>query len=167
MQILYKSDSILDATEDYIVHGCNARGRMGSGVARVLFERYPNVKENYLKAYARSRQTGLPFLGTIGLCENTPHIVINAITQESFGYDGALYVSYQALEECMVEINRLAASTADTTYPDLPPVEAVAMPLIGAGLAGGSWATISEIIERVSTHFQPVVYLNGDEVPTT
>lgn len=167
MQILYKPQSILDADESYIVHGCNAQGRMGSGVARVLFERYPNVRENYLAAYQRSRLLGLPFLGTIELCENTPHIVINAITQEYFGYDGKLYASYEAIEKCMVEINHLAAGTADTTYPDLPPFDAVAMPLIGAGLAGGSWATISEIIERVSTHFQPVVYLNGAEVPVT
>lgn len=155
MRIIYKTGSILDAEEQYIVHGCNAQGRMGSGVARVLYERYPNVRKTYLAAHASAKREGVPFLGTVGYCENDPHTVINAITQEFFGYDGALYVSYEAVEQCMVEINR---ASNDWT---------VAMPLIGAGLAGGSWARISEIIERVSTDFQPVVYTLDGNIPET
>ena len=157
MQIIYKTASILDAAESYIIHGCNAQGKMGSGVAKVLFDRYPNVRTLYLAAYERARVDGKRFLGTIHYCPNEPHNVINAITQDGYGYDGRLYADYEAIAECFLALDAIAPQGS---------MQAVAMPLVGCGLAGGSWPLVSEIIERTSTNYQPVVYVPDGKVPS-
>lgn len=150
MKIIYKTGSILDATEKAIVHGVNAQGKMGSGVARVLFERYPNVRSIYLDMHHSHLMAGKPFLGSTHLCGNSPHLVINAVTQDKYGYDGKLYASYEAILRVFLEINNELA-------PQLG-IEALALPKIGCGLAGGDWAIVSEIIENTADNYQPVVY---------
>lgn len=162
VDIIYKQGSILEAPEPYIVHGCNAQGRMGSGVAKVLMDRYPAVRDCYLEKHEQYRADGVPFLGTVHTVKTGgPHLIFNAITQEFYGYDGGLYVSYEALEQCMNTINEaLAPGTEATGVP-----AHVAMPLIGCGLAGGHWPTVAEIVERASTHFQPVVYTLDGVIP--
>jgi O-acetyl-ADP-ribose deacetylase (regulator of RNase III) len=164
MKIEYRPDGILDATERYIIHGCNAQGAMGSGVAKVLMDRYPNVRELYLGAHARAKKNNEKFLGTLHYCPNTPHHVINAITQEFYGRDGALYVSYEAVLDAFEKLNEEAVR-ADRPNELYPAMDAVAMPLIGCGLAGGDWNIVREIIETTAQNYQPVVYLNGAPVP--
>lgn len=167
MRIKYVHGSFLDAPERYIVHGCNAQGRMGSGAAKVLMDRYARVRPTYIAEYERHKREEIPFLGTAHYVINEPdeHIVINAITQENCGDDGALYVSYDAIAEVFEQINN--AATAITGYvPSMPVMDAVAMPLIGCGLAGGDWKIVSEIIENLSTSFEPVVYLIDGKIPS-
>jgi O-acetyl-ADP-ribose deacetylase (regulator of RNase III) len=164
MKIDYRPDSILDAVEPFIIHGCNAQGAMGSGVAKVLFDRYPTVRRTYLAEYERYRANGWKFLGTIHSCPKDdptdPHTIINAITQEFYGRDGKLYANYEAILDVFEKLNQ-DCSVAGGELPE----RAVAMPLIGCGLAGGDWKIVSEIIETTATNYQPVVYLNGETVP--
>ena len=47
MDIIYRQGNLLDAREIVILHGTNARGVMGSGVARQIRARWPNVYEIY------------------------------------------------------------------------------------------------------------------------
>jgi O-acetyl-ADP-ribose deacetylase (regulator of RNase III) len=162
VDIIYKQGSILDAPEPYIIHGCNAQGRMGSGVAKALMDRYPAVKERYLDLYEYHKLGEEPFLGTLHkVLTGGPHTVFNAITQDRYGYDGALYASYDAIEQCMTALDHtmgeIEASTGELPH--------VAMPLLGCGLAGGDWSVVSQIIEKCSTHFQPVVYTLDGVVP--
>jgi O-acetyl-ADP-ribose deacetylase (regulator of RNase III) len=162
MDIIYKTGSILDATEPYIVHGCNAQGSMGSGVAKVLMDRYPEVRERYLDLYEYHRLGRVPFLGTVHKVRTSGrHIIWNAITQEFYGDDGKRYVSYAAVEEALTALNEALRFDAEAVGR----VQGVAMPLLGAGLAGGHWPTIAEIVQRVSTHFEPVVYTLDGRVP--
>lgn len=162
MDIIYKIGSILEATEPYIIHGCNAQGRMGSGVAKVLMDRYPEVRERYLDLYEYFQHGSEPFLGTIHKVQTQGrHTVFNAITQEHFGYDGKLYASYDAIRQCMTALDHtmadIEASKGETPH--------VAMPLLGCGLAGGDWQLVSAIVEHCSEHFQPVVYTLDGVVP--
>ena len=92
--------------------------------------------------------------------------VINAITQERYGTDRR-HADYPAIRKAMRQVSATAKMTQDeeAARAVLGLVDAVAMPLIGAGLAGGSWAVISRIIEEEATHFQPVVYLIDGIVP--
>lgn len=123
--------------------------KMGSGVAKVLFERYPNVRSIYLQQHHSHMIAGEPFLGSFHICPNDPHIVINAITQDKYGYDGKVYASYDAITKVFTSINEAAPGLG---------IDMIAMPRIGAGLAGGDWTVISEIIENTSDNYQPVVY---------
>jgi O-acetyl-ADP-ribose deacetylase (regulator of RNase III) len=164
MQIEYKTGDLLEASEPVIVHGCNAQGAMRSGVAKVIRAKYPGAYEAY---EARHKTRGLR-LGDVIWADCGPHIVANAITQEYYGRDGRRYADYDAIEKAFTSINETALATQSYSGPRTPPppkITAVALPLIGAGLAGGSWKTISEIIEHCSTNFQPVVYLIDGKIP--
>lgn len=150
MKIIYKQGDLLQCEERWILHGCNAQGKMGSGVAKAIRAKYPSAYTTYMWQYEHE----LNMLGTVTFAEQDDgKIIFNGITQEFYGNDGGQYVSYEAISDVIWSINDSAAE-----YCTQGDVIKVAMPMIGAGLGGGNWDTISEIIEQYSTHFQPVVY---------
>lgn len=156
MDILFRHGDLLTAPEEAIIHGCNSHGVMGSGVARVLRDKYPKAYEDYRREY---EENGLPLGSVVWSQQNTheKHLVGNAITQKDFGSkSGERYVSYDAIADVIAEVNRVARSRGLT---------AVAMPLIGAGLAQGRWPIIARIIETEATDFRPVVYLIDGVIP--
>lgn len=160
MKIEYRTGDLLDAQERYILHGCNAQGVMGSGVAKAIRSRYPRAYEVYRETYlSEGLQLGAAIWVNCGR-----HFVINGITQEFFGYDGRRYLDYEALRKIMAAIDLQASvtQTSESAANVLGRIDAVAMPMIGAGLAGGAWEDISAIIEAESKHFQPVVYQLGE-----
>lgn len=123
-----------------IVHGCNAQGRMGSGFAKELRDRFPEAYGVYMqhhKNYGLTLGTNVPYIVSKNL------VIVNAITQEFYGYDGGKYVSYDAISSCFEHINSMVVELqADGTEVS------VHFPLIGAGLAGGNWKIIETIIEE-------------------
>jgi len=160
MKIIYKRGDILEAGEKFICHGCNARGKMASGIADQIRKKRPVAYEAYMAEFEKN---GLP-LGKTIWAGDADGWIINAITQENYGRDaplGVVYFSYAAVELAVNDINRVAAeSQRDGTEANIKygRIETVAFPLIGAGLAGGDWSLISNIIESKSTSFQPLVY---------
>lgn len=138
--------NILSVQSGLIVHGCNAQGVMGGGVALAIKTKYPAAYEAYANYCRQRKQSGLPLLGTIipqrvgnnSLFTGPELWILNAITQENFGREPCKrYVSYQALASCFKEVVKIANETGlDVHYP-----------LIGAGLGGGDWAVISDIID--------------------
>ncbi len=150
MKIIYKKGDVLNCTEPWIVHGCNAQCVMGSGVALAIRKKWPSAYATYI---AMKEAKGMK-LGAVSFAEQDyGPVVFNAITQEFYGRDGRKYVSYSAIREAMQAMDWYA----DTVFS----VEegcSIAMPMIGAGLGGGDWETISAIIEEESKHFQPIVY---------
>lgn len=141
MEIEYHRGDLFQCSETIICHGCNARGKMGSGVAKIIREKYPEAYEYYNHIHLKY---GL-ILGEIYPIESNGKIIVNAITQQNYGYDGKLYTSYTAIENCIKQMSE--------KYDR----QRIAMPMIGSGLGGGDWHIISELIEEHST-FQPVVY---------
>lgn len=153
MKIIYKTGSLLDASEPVIVHGCNARGVMGSGVAKAIRETYPRAYDKYRQRY----HDGDLNLGDAIWVDCGRHIVVNAITQLDFGREPRQYVSYGALIAAFRAINR--------QVPFEGIERAVAMPLIGCGLGGGQWPLVAAIIETEMTDVQPVVYTLDGIIP--
>lgn len=119
-----------------IVHGCNARGRMGSGVALAIKHAFPLAYQAYQQQY---RQSGL-HLGDISVARvGDQKYVVNAVTQEDYGRDpDRVYVDYEAVRQCFSKVNALAKELG------LP----VHFPLIGCGLAHGDWRIVSCIIDE-------------------
>jgi O-acetyl-ADP-ribose deacetylase (regulator of RNase III) len=157
MKIIYKHGDLMQAPEPFMAQGCNAQGVMGSGVAKLIRDRWENVFTEYRRVYD-SGGKHLDLGQTIWVSAK-PYTIINCITQEFYGRDpNVVYVSYEGLGIAMESINR-------QLHPFNLEPQSVAMPLIGAGLANGKWSIISEIIETVSTNFQPVVYLIDGVIP--
>ena len=159
MDIIYKHGDLMAASERFIVHGCNAQGVMGSGVAKLIRDKYPQAYNEYVDVH---RTSGL-LLGQTIWVNTHPHTIINAITQQNYGRDeNVVYVSYDAIAAVFRQINATAGMPPSDAFGE---VDAVALPLIGAGLANGRWSIISKIIEEEATNFQPVVYLVDGIVP--
>lgn len=145
MKIIYKQGDLFQCSENIILHGCNSQGVMGTGVAKLIREKYPSAYTTYLAGYME--------LGTVTYAvQDDGKVIMNAVTQEFYGRQkDRVYVSYQAIEDALQRINWWASHSKDKSL-------VIAMPKIGAGLGGGDWEVIEGIIEKESTHFQPVVY---------
>lgn len=135
--IIHKDPSnICNVTEGVIVHGCNAQGVMGSGVAKQLRAKYPDIFYRYLEHLNDHLDQDINPLGTVCFVGVRPGLTIaNAITQEYYGRTGEKYVSYKALQSCLEEVANCYDDIIHIPY------------LIGAGLGGGDVEKILRIIE--------------------
>lgn len=115
------------------VHGCNAQGVMGSGVAALVKKLYPEAYKAYKNGQKQSGlHLGDTFCAAIGNI-----VVVNAITQEHFGRDGKQYVDYDAMIRALEDTVRIANG-----WP-------IYLPLIGGGLGGGDVKRITAIMQAV------------------
>lgn len=121
---------------DVIVHGCNCFSTFGAGIALQIKNKYPI-------AYQADRQTpsgDKSKLGKFSLAaiinpnNKTRQYIVNAYTQYHYGRD-KVNVDYDALRNCFKAIKLQFSGLR------------IGFPAIGAGLAGGDWNIISEIID--------------------
>lgn len=123
---------LLEQTTGIIAHGCNMQGVMGSGIAKQIKEKYPSSFQAYRNLFTfRGLKGGTVFFYD----ESTDLIIANAITQEFYGTDKR-YVNYAWLVTAFMSILAAAKSQGMT----------VKFPMIGAGLAGGDWNIIEQLI---------------------
>jgi O-acetyl-ADP-ribose deacetylase (regulator of RNase III) len=145
---------IIDSGCRVVCHGVNTQGVMGAGVARALYTKWPEVKEDYYRWFTEfnAGPEGENFLGSINPVDISPDkTVINCFTQQYYGNGDQLYLSYDALYSCMVQVLMIC----ERHYK----VDEIAIPKIGCGLAGGSWHIVKPILEQVFPHdFKVKVY---------
>jgi O-acetyl-ADP-ribose deacetylase (regulator of RNase III) len=135
----YNSD-ITKVDRGIIVHGCNAQGVMGSGVAKQLRAKYPQIFEDYVAHLELCKIEDVPVLGFVSYTQVSKELYIaNAITQEFYGRDGKQYVDYEALSTCLTSVADLAQQWKMPVHIPY---------LIGAGLGGGDEKIILEIVEK-------------------
>lgn len=120
-----------------IVHGVNAQGKMASGFAKTIRDKYPGAFKAYMDAH---KLEGLTVGDTITYHSRSDNIIIlNAVTQEYYGYDDKVYVNYFALEWAMGVCLEIAG------HLKLP----IHFPFIGTGLAGGDKQKVLDIFTKV------------------
>jgi O-acetyl-ADP-ribose deacetylase (regulator of RNase III) len=134
------NSNITEVTHGVVVHGCNAQGVMGSGVAKQLRAKYPEIYVDYLNHIESCKKDKMPVLGFVVYTQVSKDLhIANAITQEFYGRDGKQYIDYTAVLYALMRTARYAnALQAQVHVPYL----------IGAGLGGGDEKTILEIIEK-------------------
>jgi len=120
---------------DVIIHGCNCFCTMGGGIAKT-------IKNEFIEAFNADRKTIKGSKDKLGTCSfaniernGFNFIVVNAYTQFNYGY--GKMADYDAIEQCMKWIK------------DSFKGKRFGLPLIGAGLAGGDWNKILQIINDV------------------
>jgi O-acetyl-ADP-ribose deacetylase (regulator of RNase III) len=142
----------LEIERGVFMHGCNAQGVMGSGVAKEVKTKFPSAFYAYREAYDTS---GLK-LGDVTIVRPLQHLfIVNAITQQYFGYDGRLYLDYKALETC-------ANKAADLAKKEGLPL---VFPLIGCDRGGGDWNVVRDMLDRVAQAYgvEAVLYTLDDK----
>lgn len=144
----------LDGKFDVIAHGCNCRSKMGSGLAPQMAKVFgcdefpmelwgPNINKLGNIDYQTFiiRENKVMSLESTENNNNDPKLtVVNAYTQFNYGRnhkDGDLKpLDYEALTLCMRKLNIEFTG------------KHIGLPKIGAGLAGGDWDYIKDIIKR-------------------
>lgn len=133
----YIIGDITETELKYIAHGVNCQNKMGSGVAKALYEKFPEVKTSYHEFYDRYKSLNWKpddFLGHVNAAYDKDKVILNIFTQEKYGYDCKRYVNYAAIVE---GFNRIRVRFKGQT---------IAIPKIGCGLAGGDWNIVEQLI---------------------
>lgn len=115
---------------------------MESGIAAQIKKKYPVVYKEYRRHHD---MTGL-MLGSFHLVDVNPERrVINTIAQTQ----GGVPVSYDAINKIFTDLNTV----------NLNPHKRIGIPKIGAGVAGGSWDIIEQIVKTRAVNYDVCVYV--------
>jgi len=135
--ITYVQGDIFKGTEDVIVHGCNCLCNFGAGIALQVLRLYPQAYDAD-KATERGNANKLgTFTSWTGQhCYDLARTVtiVNAYTQ-FYPSVKLKPFDYQAFFSVIMKISKIFAD------------KTIAMPKIGAGLAGGDWNRITAMID--------------------
>lgn len=131
-----------------IVHCNNAQGGWGAGFVLALSKRWAAPREAYVKAI----KAGSLKLGEAQLVQVEHDIYVANVVGQNLYPSGPdqIPLVYDALEKGLEQVAKSTIAQGAVIH----------MPRIGAGLAGGSWQRIEEIINRVfiDKGFEVVVY---------
>lgn len=94
MEIIYKTGNLLDAQTNVIAHQVNCQGVMGSGVAKQIKEKWPNVFKEY---YTECDTDSLEYVfGSCLLIGTETNYIANLFGQMDYGRVGR-FTNYEAL----------------------------------------------------------------------
>jgi O-acetyl-ADP-ribose deacetylase (regulator of RNase III) len=117
-----------------IAHICNDKGGWGAGFVLALSKKWAKPERVY-----RSCPVPNLILGDVQYIRVADDIMVsNMIAQHGYRYDdnGKPPIRYSALTDTLRKINKVAVEHKATIH----------MPRIGAGLAGGDWNVIEQLI---------------------
>lgn len=146
--IYFNNSSLTESTATLICHQVNCLGKMGSGVAKSIKDKWPIVYDKYIEYYNESQRAPGPPLGCCQLVSlmdyyhNSNQYVVNMFAQFKYGYDGERYTNYEAFYKCLERIKEIIIKSPD--------VKSIAFPYkIGCDRGGGNWNIIRTMIEEV------------------
>ena len=149
--IKYVNGNLLESGCDYICHQVNCQGKMASGIAKQIRDKWPIVYKSYMTKCDTSIN-GVTLQGTfllggiqiVGLWEDFyktefHQSVINMFSQNYYGYDGKSYTSYDAFANCLEQIRDSVSTNKRIGFPYN----------IGCDRGGANWNIISTMIEEI------------------
>lgn len=148
--IILKGD-LLETPFEIIAHQVNCMGKMNSGVAKQIRERFPRVYDAYITCL---KQLGADYLfGKSQIIWQDGHSIFNIFGQYNYGYNGKQYTSYEALDSGFREaINSYRYNDSDDKRQIT-----IAIPYkIGCDRGGGDWSVVKEILEKIEKDYNVV-----------
>lgn len=133
---------LLSTDCNMIVHCCNNKGVMRSGVAKQIKNKYPVAYDAYRSNYEKY---GLNLGEVIIVMINDNQYICNLIGQDGYGYDFKQYIDYKSFKMGLYRIRDFMIKNGFKT---------IALPYnIGCYRAGGKWEIVNGIIEEVFSDF--------------
>lgn len=138
-----------------IAHGVNCQGVMGAGIALEVKRRYPeayNGYVRYLNRYDPIQYTAIGTMHPYRVPGSNLHI-LNCFTQvDTAKRRGEVAISYQAI---------FTSFSVAGVYCKENGIEELAIPQVGAGLGGGNWKIIYQLIANTLALYgvTPIVYV--------
>ena len=136
MAIEFKNGDLFTSQAKYLCHQVNCMGKMGSGIARTVRNRFPAAYEEYI-ALCQGASSHGTLLGGILQSECDGTTIIHMFAQERCGRY-ARYTDYFAFRECLRKIKSIVQPGSTIAFPHG----------IGCGLGGGDWDIILPMIEE-------------------
>jgi len=141
---------LLAGSEYLIGHQVNCQGAMGSGIAKQIRGRYPQVYDSYA-AYCRAQKPE-QLLGRCQFVEADNRIVANLFGQLHYGRQAKRYTDYEALSRALRTFKEYAQETG----------AACALPyMIGCGLANGEWHVVENRLQDIFSDYLLTLYRYG------
>lgn len=146
--IKFTNINLLDTDANYICHQVNCQGKMNSGVAKAIRERWPVVYITYKAYYDQNTKNGCnTLLGDILIvnlndyklksgCTESP-LIINMFGQFDYGYNGQRYTSYDGFDNCLQGIKEAVPKGSKIAFPYK----------IGCDRGGADWEVIFAMIK--------------------
>ena len=139
MGVQYIRQDVTRVGMGIVAHGVNCQHKMGSGVAKAIRAKWPQVYDSYM-----NNPKGKVMLGNCSLVRVDPGkddlFVANLYTQVFYGYGGGKYADADAIK------NALDQCAMYASIYDLP----IFMPRIGCGLGGLIWTTIEPVVNGLA-----------------
>lgn len=134
----YVKGDLLTASEGAIGHGCNCRKTMNSGVAKAIRTKWPEV---YAADTDFNDLQGRDRIGSFSTVKVDDKQVYNIYTQVDYMPRNVDHFQYPGFAIGLTRVLRDIKTKGITS---------LALPKIGAGLAGGDWTKIEAIIKEAS-----------------
>lgn len=137
---------LLESNADIIAHQVNCMGKMNSGVAKQIREKYPDVFAQYKRVC--DSYTPQYIIGHCQIVVTNGVTIANLFGQLGYGYDGKQYTKLDALKKSMIELrNRCYPSTT------------IAFPYgLGSVRGGAKWEDVYAMIEEVFEGFNVEIW---------
>ncbi len=164
-----KQGDLLSASEPFIAHGVNCLGVMGAGVARAIAEKWPSSELKY-KEFCYKYGTNPEKLLGLSLAtseKEAEKVLFHLFTQPDVGlterkvHYGALARAFSEMNNSLEYMRQFDEHMERETLRDPTitiPAPVVAIPKVGAGLGGGDWELIAELINGTTPNINIVVY---------
>ena len=166
--IAYKNGNLLDSNCDIIVHQVNCQGVMGSGIAKQIRDKWPEVFDSYCNFLQYNYTNGIcrysyDFLGMIQpilvmnpLVTNNENfykgcLITNFFSQDNYLPRNVCHTDYKAFRMCCVKLKEQIVGLNKNLTIGFPYK-------IGCGLAGGDWSIVEKIIEEEFEHFNVEIW---------
>lgn len=132
----------------FIPHVCNNIGKFGAGVAKAISMKWPSVRHSYLD-YFSAVVVNKGCLGKVDFCQAEEGIYIaNMIAQNGIvSESNTKPIKYASLCQAMTAVRMRITNIIKPSFPDKN--VSIIAPKFGAGLAGGNWDFIAELIEEI------------------
>lgn len=143
MEIKQIDGNLLDSNAELIMHQVNCQGKMNSGVAKAIREKWPKVFTEYLKLVNEKLYGSEKAFSLLGVVQpvtvSETQKVLNLFGQDKYGYDGKQYTSYDAINTCFKKIAEYCAKNDYHT---------IAMPYhMCCDRGGANWDVIMELLK--------------------